>query len=139
MITLKQIKEVTTVEGLEALGIGEVEVDISHRGGGVGFYASDVAVHFDVPEIYLPRKFGCGCNYLGGGIRGAIFPSGFGRTSVSAKTGKLLDALSEACIRAYNSVEQENNMQAEEYPDGETNWDNVASNASRKAGIKSAY
>jgi len=51
---LKKIKEVNTFEDLENLGIGRVYCDISHRGGGIGFYSSDIASAFEVNEFGLP-------------------------------------------------------------------------------------
>jgi hypothetical protein len=138
MITLKLINSVQTIEDLEALQIGRVEAEIGPRGGGVGFYGSDIAGEFSVSANDLPNKFGCGCNYLGGGVRGAIFASGYNRQTITGRKAKLLDALSAACIRVYNNVENDNGMNEEEV-DGETNWDAMATNKSRAAGIVRAY
>lgn len=135
---LKKIKAANSIEDLYALGIGRVEVDISYRGGGVGFYGSDVANFFGINPEYLPREYGAGCNYLGGGIRGSIFPSGYSK-NVPANKASLLDELAKACVRAYKNAEDESGMNEEESEDGEVNWDAKASNLSRKAGIVSAY
>ena len=106
MITLKELKKVKTYDDLENLGIGRVYCDISYRGGGVGFYGSDVALAFDVSETYLPNKFGAGCNYLGGGLRGSIFASDFS-TEIKGRKSKLLNALGLACVRVYKNIDSE--------------------------------
>jgi hypothetical protein len=137
-LTIKRLQAVRTYEDLEALEIGRIECDISHRGGGIGFWGSDVATAFEVSESDLPRKYGAGCNYLGGGIRGSISPSGFNTTNITGKTARLLDELGKACVRVYENVENESGLNSD-YEDGETNWDAEATRASRKAGIKSAY
>jgi len=139
MIKLSKLKKVNTYEDLENLGIGKVYCDIGGRGGGIGFYSSDVASAFEVNDCDLPNKFGAGCNYLGGGIRGSIFPSSFNQRMIVGNKAKLLDALAQACVRVYESVENEENMNDEEDPSGETNWEATGTNASRKAGIVSAY
>ena len=137
-MTIKQLKKINTYEDLEALRIGRVVCEISHRGGGVGFYAEDVAEAFDVDKLYLPGKFGAGCNYLGGGIRGSIFPSGFSN-KITGRKADLLTALSEACVRVYEDIENESALNDDEYPDGDINYDAQATKGARKAGIKSAY
>ena len=109
MVGLRQIKKVQTLEDLEGLGIGEPVVEIGHRGGGVGLYSSNVANHFDININYLPRNFGAGCNYLGGGIRGSIFPSTFA-PKIKGRKADLLSALADACVRVYENIENENRM-----------------------------
>ena len=138
MVTKTQLKKCNTIEDLQELGIGSVYADISHRGGGVGFYASDIAEHFNVHNGYLPRKFGAGCNYMGGGIRGSIFPSTFS-PSIKGRKAELLDALAAACVRAYESAENDYGMNNEEDDDGDINWDAKATNAVRRTGATSAY
>ena len=109
MITITKLKKINTFDELADLGIGKIHCDISHRGGGVGFYANDIVNYFGVAVEYLPRFFGAGCNYLGGGLRGAIFPSGFSDKiwEQSKKTARLLQELSNACIRVYKNIESE--------------------------------
>jgi len=138
MKTLTEIKKVQTLEDLENLGIGNVFCDLSYRGGGLGFYASDIANHFKVYEWELPRKFGAGCNYLGGGLRGAIFASSFAST-ITGKKAKLLTELADACKRVYNNLEDESGLNDEQDEEGNTNWEATGTNASRRAGIESAY
>ena len=106
-INIKTIRKIKTYEDLENLGIGKVYCDISHRGGGIGFYSSDIAKFFDVSEGDLPNKFGAGCNYLGGGLRGKIFPSTFSER-ITGKTADLLTALADACVRVYKNIDNEN-------------------------------
>lgn len=96
-MTLKQVKAVRTLEDLQSLGIGEVDYDISYRGGGLGFAGSDVAQAVGVKEDYLPNKFGCGCNYLGGGLRGSIFPSDFNRSIKGQKQTLLAETRKCLC------------------------------------------
>jgi hypothetical protein len=138
-VTKTQLKKVQTIEDLENLGIGRVYADISHRGGGLGFYASAVAEHFNVSTDDLPSKFGAGCNYLGGGMRGAIFKSSFNTTNITGRKAELLEALAEACVRVYENIENEAGMNDEEGEDGETNWDAAATKAARDNGTTSAY
>lgn len=138
MVTMKQLKKASTIEDLEDLEIGSVYCDISHRGGGIGFYGSDVAEHFDVDQTLLPPKFGAGCNYLGGGLRGSIFPSNFS-PKIKGEKEMLLRELANACVRAYKNAENETGMNDETDEDGETNWDALGTKASRNAGIESAY
>lgn len=136
MVTLNQIKSVNTLDELESLGIGKVYIDIGHRGGGIGFYSDDISKHFGVDVCYLPPKFGAGCNYLGGGVRGSIFASNFDEV-IQGKKRELLEELGQACIRVYQYVENESGMN-DDYED-EVNWDAKATQSARDNGIKSAY
>jgi len=133
---LKDIRNAQTIEDLEVLGLGSVYCDISYRGGGLGFYASNVAEAVGVSVGDLPSKFGAGCNYLGGGVRGSIFSSNF-NPSVTGRKRQLLEAIAEACVRVYENLENEESMNDDS--DDEPNWDARATKASRKAGIVSAY
>ncbi len=131
--TLKQIKAVQTTEDLQALNLGRVIVDISHRGGGVGINGSQLAEALEISDHLLPRNYGAGCNYLGGGVRGKIFPSGYSK-EITGKTAKILDELGKAAVRVYQNIEDENEMNNEDSEDGDINWDAKATNAVRKAG-----
>lgn len=137
MTTLKQLNSVQTLSDLEALKIGNVIYDLSFRGGYLGFHGWEVAEHFKLDMFYLPRKFGAYCNYLGGGVRGAVSPSDFG--AVPKKKSDLLKALGEACVRVYINLENEDSMNDEVDSEGETNWDAIATNKARESGIRSAY
>jgi len=125
-ITLRELKKVKTLEDLENLGIGNIYCDISYRGGGVGFYRSDIARVFGITEEYLPCKFGGSCNYLGGGLRGEIFASNFS-DKIKGNTAKLLLALANACVRVYKNI------------DNEYIEDNVMEGIARVKGVRSAY
>ena len=106
MIKITDLKKVKTYEDLGGLGIGRIIGDISYRGGNIGFSGSDVASAFDVSEGDLPRNFGAGCNYLGGGLRGSIFASDYS-DRVTGKKARLLDELGKACVRVYEAVDHE--------------------------------
>ena len=127
MVKLADLKKVKTLTDLENLGIGKVIGDISYRGGNLGFRGVDVAREFDIYDYLLPTNFGCGCNYLGGGLRGSVFASDFSK-EVTGKKARLLEALGEACIRVYYWIEKEDNME-----------DDVMSGVARVKGIRSAY
>lgn len=138
-ITIKKLEKVHTLAQLESLGIGNVIVDIGHRGGGVGFTSSAIEKITGVDSFYLPRNFGSYCNYLGGGVRGAIMPSTFS-SDIQGKKAELLRALAAACVRVYENLENENtSLNDEEYEDGDINWDAKATKAARRARIESAY
>jgi hypothetical protein len=121
------LKKVKTYEDLESLGIGRVYCDISYRGGGIGFYGSDISKIFDISEGDLPGKFGAYCNYLGGGLRGGICESGFS-DRVTGRKARLLEELSRACVRVYEYCENEGNIE-----------DDVMTGIARVKGVKSAY
>jgi len=129
MVKMTDLKKVKTYDDLENLGIGRVYCDISYRGGGVGFYAEDVARHFDIANEHLPGKFGAYCNYLGGGLRGSICVSGFSDRvwEISKRTARLLEELQEACKRVYEYCEREDNIE-----------DDVMEGVAR-VNVKSAY
>jgi hypothetical protein len=140
MITITQLNKLNTVEDLNELegDLGRLHCEISHRGGGLGFYGGDVADYLGVSEELLPGKVGAGCNYLGGGLRGKIFTSGYG-SAVPIKKAAWLDALCRACKRAYENAENEMYLNDETDEDGEQNWEAIGTNASRRAGVVSAY
>lgn len=133
---LKEIRKAKTIEDLENLGLGPVDCDISYRGGGLGFYGSNVARALKINDSFLPRKFGAGCNYLGGGVRGSIFPSGF-NSCLTGRKRQLLEAIADACVRVYENLENESGMNDDS--DDDPNWDARATKGSREAGIISAY
>lgn len=133
-----KIKKAKTISDLEVLEIGNLIVNISHRGGGIGFRSNDVSKFFGVQEYQLPKNFGAGCNYLGGGIRGSIFPSTFSK-EITGEKEELLKELANACVRAYENAENRSGLNDEEYADGETNWEARATKDARNAGRISAY
>jgi hypothetical protein len=134
-------KKINTIEQLETI-VGPVICDIGGRGGYVGFSGKTVSDFFNsrnirLSEHDLPGKFGAFCNYLGGGMRGAICCSTFS-SNVNKRTASYLNELSAACKRAYENAENDTGMN-DDYPDGETNWEALATKASRNAGVVSAY
>ena len=136
---IARIKKVKTVEDLQELNIGNVIVDVSSRGGKLGFRSGDVANAADVPISYLPVSgYGVFCNYLGGGLRGSIVNSGFSPAVKGAKA-KLLNELAAACKKAYLSTEDDSGLCDETYPDGDTNWESLGTKKCREAGLVSAY
>jgi len=139
---LKKLNAIQTYEDLESLaGLGEIACEISHRGGGLGFYGDNVASWDALENVHaddLPNKFGAGCNYLGGGLRGAIFESGFSK-DIEGSDREILEALQAACVRVYEDVENEGRLNDETYEDGETNWEAAGTKSCRAGGVVSAY
>lgn len=109
MIKIKDLKKIKILQQLEKLNIGNIDIDISHRGGHLGFSGNDVADFFDIPYEYLPLNFGAYCNYLGGGIRGSIQSSTFfkGLYQTQPQVTRLLEELGKACIRVYEKIDKE--------------------------------
>lgn len=138
MIKVSDLKKVNSIEDFEALGFDKPLCEISHRGGYFGYYNTEVSRLLDVPEDSISNKTGCYCNYLGGGIRGAVTGSGFSK-SLTVEKRVLMQAYQDACIRVYVALENETGLNNDEYPDGDTNWDAQATAAARRAGTVSAY
>jgi hypothetical protein len=68
MITLAKLKKLNTIEDLEGSGlIGELDIEISHRGGHLGYLGQDVAQSLGINWGLLPRKVGAYVNYLDSG------------------------------------------------------------------------
>jgi hypothetical protein len=133
---LKRVK--TPNELFEVLGVdGFDDAEISYRGGHLGFYRERVAEWLDIPEEYLPKKIGAFCNYLGGGIRGAICVSTYSE-KIKGRKREILDELLEAIRRCYLYYENEMGLNDEEV-EGEINWEAEATKWARAQGITSAY
>lgn len=126
--------------------------EVSHRGGHCGAYAGDVvAVLFpnhsdawrDSLDEKLPGKVGVYCNYLGGGLRGAIAASAsieeMEAHGIAKGVARQLAAFMDACGERYLEMENELGLNDETYPDGDTNWDAFGTNRVRKTGVISAY
>jgi len=136
---LQKVKAIKTPSDLEkAFGFDFDIIEISYRGGVLGFYASSIAELVGVDEDLLPTKFGAFCNYLGGGLRGSICPSTFS-SEIPKQKANLLNEIAQAVVRCYNFLEKDNDLQEEEDLDGEINWDNLGTNKIRQSGIVSAY
>lgn len=136
---LKEISQINTYEDLESFAKQyelRANCDISYRGGGVGVYSEGLCNLLGLLSNQLPRSYGAGCNYLGGGVRGAIFTSGYD-DNIPSNKAEFLDAFGEAMKRVYRSIEDEEGMN--EDSEEEPNWDARCTKASREAGIKSAY
>ena len=124
---------------------GKIHYNIGHRGGGIGINSRWLAfeiggfVNEDYDPYYLearlPRYFGAGCNYLGGGVRGAIFPSDFDDAiwEEYPKIARLLEEIANLAVKKYE--EAEGSLNLEEYDE----WGVEATKRARQLGIKSAY
>lgn len=137
-LTLTNLKKIQTLAELKELELGNPIYDIGDRGGHLGFSGHKVAEKVGVNQMYLPKNYGVYCNYLGGGIRGALTPSGFD-VMITGRKKQLLEALAEACKRVYNDIELELGLFDDTDEDGETNWNNVATKKVRESGIVSGY
>lgn len=135
---VKEAGDIVELAKVLDIDFGRVYIDISHRGGGIGFYGSDIAETLKMDEYSLPNKFGAGCNYLGGGMRGAIFASDYNK-EITGKTADLLDAIASKCVQIYEDLENEDQMNEEMDEEGDINWEARGTNASRSAGVVSAY
>ena len=136
---LQKINKTQTPEQLcEVLDLEFVEADVSYRGGNLGFSGADIADLVGVDECLLPSKFGVYCNYLGGGLRGSVCASGFS-VDIPEKKAEILDTISNACKIAYEYYENQDHLNDDEYPDGETNWEAEGTKKIRNAGVVSAY
>lgn len=131
----KQIDTIQTPEDFtNILGFSLCTIEVSYRGGGVGFSSHDAEKYLNIPSNFLPRHNGVYCNYLGGGLRGAISFSNYS-PKITGRKKQLFDAILKACQRIYLYLESPLNEEI----DGETNCDAIGTAAARRAGIKSAY
>lgn len=122
----------------------KISYNISHRGGYIGIDSEwlsgrltefDEEIGMDWIIVNLPKYYGAGCNYLGGGVRGKIFPSSFNKEMdrLSPKIAKILIAIGNIAVKQYEELESELNL--EKYDElGEE-----ATKIARKKGIISAY
>lgn len=131
--TLKKIRNVKTFDDLKNLNIGPIYCNIGYRGGGIGFYRNDISKLLSLSQNLLPKYIGAGCNYLGGGVLGSIFPSSYNESIPSAKA-EFIDEICQACIRVYEYLECET-LNGDDFDD----WDNLATKSARNSGIVSAY
>jgi len=132
----QEIDAIESIDAFEESICAFSDIDVSDRGGKIGCHGSDIADFLGVDENQLPPKLGVYCNYLGGGVRGALIRSGYS-PAISGEKKVLLDALLSAIERIYLSCEAPANE--EHLDDGEVDWNAVATYAARNAGIKSAY
>jgi predicted hydrocarbon binding protein len=118
---------------------GKVIYEIGYRGGNYGLSVERAIELLEIKERwtdFLLAKVGVYCNYLGGGLRGAIVGGGYGK-EIPEKDAKKIENFYKACKERY--LEIENGLNDEEDENGETNWDAIGTNRSREAGIISAY
>lgn len=129
----------------------KVDYDIGYRGGHYTIDASDALYIAGFTGDYdekcailesLPGKIGAGCNYLGGGLRGAIVGTvgsadEFVKHGVPEKYAQKLFLLVKAIKQRYEDIENGMNDEYDAY--GEPNWDAIGTNANRRAGVTSAY
>jgi len=131
----------------ELLEENRIQYDISHRGGTYGADAGYVVKALfptleqeKIDEIVnmLPRKVGVHCNYLGGGLRGALVRSDYDK-AMPAKYAKRIDSFTRECKARYLAIENGEGLNDETYPDGDTNWEAMGTNKVRRAGVVSGY
>ena len=137
MLTTKEIKACTNIDDLLELGIAGLKYEIDHRGGYIGYNARCVFNHMEIPEKYLEVStgtIGAFCNYLGGGVRGTITFTIIDE-SIPVRHRRKLQALVNACYRAYWSAENEMHLNDLTYGDGETNYDATATMLVRGLGL----
>lgn len=94
-------------------------MEVSHRGGAVGWHDHTIACFleefsFKAEDVYeaLPAKLGVFCNYLGGGVRGAIFRSQIDRAPKKMKP--YLEALIDAAQELYMECEHDLGLNEED-------------------------
>ena len=117
-----------------------VDYDINHRGGHYGLVRQEALNLLKILEEdqiveFFPPKIGVYCNYLGGGLRGAITPSGYNK-DVSAEVAKKIDAFCQACKERYEDIEKSWAEDPEAFTD---EWIEEGTQKCREAGIVSAY
>lgn len=130
-MTLKQIKAIQAIADLQEYHLLEIylDYDISHRGGTLGFSRKFISETFNIPEEQLTKRVGCYVNYLGGGIRDKIRTSDTHLITNKTKKKKI-EEFCLMCKRIYLELEDDYNH--EEYPDGDINWDAMATNSIRR-------
>jgi len=117
-----------------------IDYEISYRGGNYGISAQKFIERFapeeDI-EALLPGHIGAYCNYLGGGLRGAICKSDYAKET-PARIAKMVDNFVSLCARRYAELEEEMLLNDEGEAD-DPNWEAMGTNACRRAGIVSNY
>lgn len=115
----------------------EVDIEIGHRGGHYGLKAEKVLgfLGIDVGLDLLPDNVGVYCNYLGGGLRGAITGGGYSER-IGVKEAKKLDDFISACKQRYEEIESEWAEDPEAFTD---EWREAGTKSCRDTGIVSAY
>lgn len=117
---------------------GTIVYEIGRRGGHYGATRKNIMAWLNIPEDMaelLPNMIGAYCNYLGGGLRGAIVRSDYNE-ELPAKIAKKIDAFTEACAKRYLKIEEDWAKDEESYTD---EWNEAGTKACRDAGIVSSY
>ena len=117
-----------------------VDYEVGHRGGHYGLARDDAFDLLQIPEEnrvaeHFPSKIGVYCNYLGGGLRGAIVPGGYDK-DVQEEIAKKIDAFCQACKERYEDIEK---SWADDPESPVDEWNEMGTDMSRNAGIVSAY
>ena len=105
---------------LQAEEEGKLSIDISYRGGYYGARASVACELLGLPDHVadqLPNKVGAYCNYLGGGLRGAIVCIDAGDMighGVAKTYAKKIARFAELCKQRYNEIEAGEGLQDED-------------------------
>jgi len=118
----------------------KVDYEIGHRGGHYGLTRQETFDLLEIPEKdqiveFFPPKIGVYCNYLGGGLRGAIVAGGY-NNDVPAGVAKKIDAFCAACKERYQEIEQGWAEDPEAFTD---EWNELGTQKCREAGVVSAY
>ncbi len=119
---------------------GKVDYEISHRGGHYGLPVQDVFDLLQIPEEdqiieFFPPKIGVYCNYLGGGLRGAIVGGGYNK-DIPTRIAKKIDLFAAVCKERYEEIEKGWAEDPEAFTD---EWNEEGTRRSRDAGIVSTY
>ncbi len=142
---LSEIKHLDSIEALTELFGRDCQYDIGGRGGYIKVDSERICSELSIsPDGELPTCIGAGCNYLGGGLRGAIFSTGssvdFATKGFNTSDTKKLEAFCGALEKAYNRAEGRDGEELpEEDENGDTNWEAKGTNLYRRAGTISAY
>lgn len=138
----RKIKDCYDIETLEEILDTRILYGISERGGYIKIKSYNLKKFIGNSYEKLPDYIGAGCNYLGGGVRGAIFNtfSNNDKLNLFSKKNQLfLRTLTNKLTDLYNDIESELGLQCEEDEEGNTDWNNSATNSVRKQGVISAY
>lgn len=135
-MTIKKIKE----KLIQLEGENKVDYEIGHRGGHYGLTRQEAFDLLQIPEKdqiegNFPSKIGVYCNYLGGGLRGAIAAGGYSK-DVPVEVAKKIDAFCAACKQRYEEIEK---GWAEDPGAFTDEWTEEGTQKCREAGVVSAY
>jgi hypothetical protein len=130
-MNFKTVMSCNTIEDLQQLGLG-LTYKIGGNTGYLGLNGALLANAMKIDADLLPMNFGVYHNYLGGGMKGSLIKSSFS-DSIPENKKQILVQLLHACQRAF--LTYENDL----YDDNADDWDRMATDAARAAGIQKAY